>query len=314
MKAVMYHYVRRHDADLPHFTYLDVDSFERQLDYFSQHHRIASRADFEQSLKTCKPLQNTLVLTFDDGFADHYQYVRPALLARGLWGIFFVSTRPYTEGKLLDVHRTHYLLGRLGGAELLRRIRARLDDSMLQQERADLLRSQTYTRQNNSEAVTEVKRLLNYLIRSDRKEMLLDDLMHEVVTNEAALARGFYLSEEQIREMSQSDLAIGCHAHSHTLLSNLGRERQREEITVSTEILTRLTSGSLFRCFCYPYGGKHSYDENTLEFVAATNYTSGFSVEPRDITEEDLMVHKFELPRYDCNEFLHGRAVVGEPS
>jgi len=134
MKGVMYHYVREHRADLPYFTYLHVDDFERQLDYFARHYPVASKADFEHALATGIPLKNAVVLTFDDGLADHYHYVRPTLVKRGLWALFYLSTKPYTEAKLLDVHRIHYLLGRLGGQQLLARIEANLHQDMLLQE------------------------------------------------------------------------------------------------------------------------------------------------------------------------------------
>ena len=33
MRAVMYHYVRKHDSNFPYFRFLDLNNFRRQLDY-----------------------------------------------------------------------------------------------------------------------------------------------------------------------------------------------------------------------------------------------------------------------------------------
>ncbi|WP_341806182.1 hypothetical protein [Nitratidesulfovibrio liaohensis] len=115
MKAVMYHYVRRHDPELPYFTYLDFDSFRRQLDWFESVGRLASREEFEEALERGQPLPDVFVPTFDDGLVEHAQLVAHELERRGTFGVFFVPTAPLETGCILDVHRIHLLLGRHGG-------------------------------------------------------------------------------------------------------------------------------------------------------------------------------------------------------
>jgi len=310
MKGVMYHYVREQQDDLPWFTYLHIDDFECQLDWFMANHHVATQQEFEHALTTGTPLKNAVVLTFDDGLLDHYQYVRPALVKRGLWGIFYVPTKPYVEAKLLDVHRVHYLLGHLGGEQLLSLVKPKVNESMMLAERRHLLEANTYRKQNNHQAVTEVKRLFNYFLKPEYKASVLDALMQEVVPDEAALAQQFYLTQAQIAQMIADGLAIGNHAHSHTLLSNLSESQQAAEIKQSSDILQDLTQGKLAPSFCFPYGGKQSYTDGTLKLLADNGYQYGFSVDSRDIRQDDLLYAKFELPRYDCNEFPHGAAVV----
>ena len=46
MKAVMYHYVRPVAPDLPHFPYLSLADFDRQLDYFAGDYGFVSREAF----------------------------------------------------------------------------------------------------------------------------------------------------------------------------------------------------------------------------------------------------------------------------
>jgi len=314
MKGVMYHYVREACVSLPYFTYLHIASFERQLDYFAAHHHVANQAEFEQAIITGKPLHNAVVLTFDDGLADHDQYVRPALVKRGLWGIFYVPTQPYTDAKLLDVHRIHYLLGRLGGQQLLAMLTPKIHDDMILQERRALLATHTYQKQHNPQAVTAVKRLVNYFLKPEYKEAVLGAVMREVVGDEAALAQRFYLTRAQINSLIDDGLAVGCHAHSHTLLSHLSDDEQSREVAQSTAALQTFTGGRLFPSFCFPYGGKPSYTAQTLRLLPQHGYTSGFSVESRDISHHDLHHAPYELPRYDCNEFPHGSAVLGEPA
>src|SRR5512141_2911835 len=130
MKAIMYHYVRPSDPELPYFRHLDFEDFQKQLDYFDDHFGYVPYADFLQSLSAGEPTQG-VVLTFDDGFKDHYQYVFPHLRERGLWGIFYVPTGVYGQGKLLDVHRIHMLLGKYGGKTIFEALQCFITSDML---------------------------------------------------------------------------------------------------------------------------------------------------------------------------------------
>ena len=118
MKALMYHYVRPERADLPYFRYLHVEDFAAQLDWIEANFGFVSRPDFERTLATGQPAEGA-VLTFDDGFADHFDHVFPELARRGLWGVFYVPTGVYDRAELLDVHRIHLLIGRHGGVAVL---------------------------------------------------------------------------------------------------------------------------------------------------------------------------------------------------
>jgi len=311
MKAVMYHYVRDGNADLPHFVYLHVDDFEAQLDHFQEHYHILGRAELLDAIQSSTPVPNGIVLTFDDGLSDHYDHVFPALRKRKLWGIFYVPTLPYHSKRLLDVHRTHYLLGKVGGQAVLSAIRDMLADDDLLPDCDKRYATRTYQKQENEAATQEVKRLINYYIKPARRTSLLDKAMNIFCEDEQALACEYYLSQHEILEMIDAGMGIGCHSHSHTLLSNLTREEQKEEIMLSKNIIKTMTRGNQLDSFCFPYGGSHSYNGATLSILRAEGFKFSFSVDSRDITARDLSQFIFELPRYDCNEFLHGKATKG---
>ena len=96
----MYHYVRPDSSRLPFFRHLHIDDFRQQLDYFETNYELIDRERFLDSLNTGVAAPNGCVLTFDDGFKDHYQYVLPELTSRGLWGVFYVPTGMYESGEL----------------------------------------------------------------------------------------------------------------------------------------------------------------------------------------------------------------------
>ena len=104
--------------------------------------RISER--FMESLRNGVPVENSVVLTFDDGLCDHYD-VTQELLKRGLWGIFYISTGCYTTGKLLDVHRIHMLLGKYGGPPIYEALQEILaEDMVVEQELTSFFESIVY--------------------------------------------------------------------------------------------------------------------------------------------------------------------------
>lgn len=308
MKAIMYHYVRPAPEQLPYFRYLHIDDFARQLDWFARHDRFLSREEFCNACET-GDARDGIVLTFDDGLADHYSYVLPLLVERGLFGIFYVCTAPLERRKLLDVHRIHLLLGRLGGKAALRRLSECLDPAMLSDAHVKDFREATYCTQDNDGATTSFKRVLNYIISYQHREHLLDQLFAEAFGDED-YAQGFYLGTEQIREMNRLGMVVGSHGINHYVFSKLSVEQQNEEIRCSFDSLSRIL-GKPVTTFCYPYGGQHTFTDETVCLLERAGCQYAFAVDPRAVTSADLQGNRQVLPRYDCNMFPYGRASLG---
>ena len=68
------------------------------------------------------------------------------------------------------------------------------------------------------------------------------------------------------------------------------------------ELLKRIINKNI-DIFCYPYGGKVSYNQDTLKILKKLKFKLAYSVEPKDITLKYLKNQPYELPSYDCNLF-----------
>ena len=101
MKAIMYHYVRQYDPRLPHFRYLDVRNFAKQLDHFEKKYGFVTKDEFRKAIndKTLGDAKGKILLTFDDAMSFHYEFVFKELKKRKLWGIFYVPSQPYKNEK-----------------------------------------------------------------------------------------------------------------------------------------------------------------------------------------------------------------------
>jgi len=308
MKALMYHYVRPQPRDLPYFRYLHVDDFRNQLDFLAAADRFVGRDEFVAACRTGVAPSDGVILTFDDGFSDHYRHVLPCLAERGLWGVFYVPSGPYATGKLLDVHRIHMLLGAFGGQQVLDRLDARLEPSMLSHEHVAEFTTATYSRQTNDEATNRCKRLLNYYVSYQWRELLLDDLMRTFFGDERRLVDAFYMSPAELKEMNAAGMLLGSHSVSHPVFSKLNDADQEAEIRDSFAFLDRVVGPLPTRTFCYPYGGFHSFTPVTEQLLTKHGCQFSFNVEPRDIEDRDLKCRPQALPRFDCNQFPHGQA------
>ena len=58
------------------------------------------------------PKRDLCLLTFDDGLKEHYAEVMPILRERNIQGLFFIITRCPEEGRVVSVHKNHFLMAR----------------------------------------------------------------------------------------------------------------------------------------------------------------------------------------------------------
>ncbi len=306
----MYHYVQPGRSAPPHFRYLPLDSFRRQLDHFQSNGHIASQAELEHALATGRPEPGAVVLTFDDGLRDHHDYVLPELRARGLWALFYVATLPHTDGHVLDVHKVHLALGRRGGRRVLEELENVIRPEMLEPGYVAQLSGAIYRGHVEDEATALVKRWLNYYLKLQHRSFACEEVFRRSGGDAARDVEQHYASGPQLRAMRAAGLGIGAHSISHPLLSQLSDAEQEREVLGSIHALGELL-GEPVTSFCFPYGGEHSFNAHTLALLQRAGIRCCFSLEPRDISAADLQDRPLALPRYDCNQFPHGTSRVG---
>jgi hypothetical protein len=62
--------------------------------------------------------------------------------------------------------------------------------------------------------------------------------------------------------------------------------------------------------FCYPYGGRETFDDQTESLLADHGIKAAFAVDPRPVSPSDFD-RRFALPCFDCNMFPFGTASLG---
>lgn len=95
LTIVMYHYVRPiADSRYPQIKGLELALFKEQIQYFRENFHVITMEQVIDYLDGGDPLPDkAMLLTFDDGYIDHYRYVFPLLKEYGMQGSFLSLLR-----------------------------------------------------------------------------------------------------------------------------------------------------------------------------------------------------------------------------
>lgn len=296
MKSIMYHYIREHNEAFPNFNYLNKLTFNKQIKKFS-------KQGLFSSFKDILNFNNVIIPTFDDSLKDHI-WAAEQLKKNGAIGIFFIPTLPLISNKLLDVHKSHLILGKVNSNEALDQLNKVINKLKIKNFynlNHKLKYKKAYNKQIDNNKKIEFKKIINYYGNNKIKTKILDKLLNifEIKIN----AKNYYLSKKEIKYLTQMGMIIGSHGHSHLLMSKLSYNQQIKEISVNKKIIESITKKNC-DFFCYPFGWKHSYNDNTLKILKKKKFKFAFSVDYRNITRKDLKENVYKLPRFDCNQFL----------
>ena len=297
LTIVMYHYIRPiADSKWPRVKGLELEDFKGQLDFFQHHYQPIT---VDQMLSGEIPPKAALI-TFDDGYADHYQYVFPELKRRKLSGAFFPPARAVLEGKLLDVNKIHFLLASMDNHAILANHIDRIVE-ISKNLKSLAYYHDTYAKPNRFDTaeIIYIKRMLQVALPPILREKITDELFTRfVTTDEKAFATELYCSPSNLVEMVQNGMTIGGHGYAHNWLDSLTRDEQAQDLDHAMGMLQSIGALKNHFLFCYPYG---AYNDDTLDLLKARHCAAAFTTKfgPATITNGADML---QLPRFDTND------------
>lgn len=304
LTIVMYHYVRDPEKSaFPGIKGRRIGEFRAQLRHILENYTPVSVADVVASVRAKQELPpRAALLTFDDGYAEHYHTVFPILADVGVPGAFFPPVSPVRDGRLLDVNRIHFLVAVADPAALGAEI-----DAAVQAGRADygLKSPQEYrsewakaTRFDSAEVIY-VKRMLQVALPPDLRGRVSADLFsRHVSVDERGFAGDLYVTPEQLATMQGTGMYVGSHGATHEWLNRMDRENLRVEVDSSLEFLRGIGSPvDDYWVMCYPYG---AWSDDLLELLRERRCTLGLTTEVAvaRIGRCDPLL----LPRIDTND------------
>jgi peptidoglycan/xylan/chitin deacetylase (PgdA/CDA1 family) len=246
--------------------------------------------------------QRPVLLTFDDGYLDHFTNVFPLLDEMGVQGSFFPPARAVMDHKVLDVNKIHFILA---SVEDKRRIIDAIF-SMMDEARGgyDLETNEVFFRKlaqpNRFDPgeVIFIKRALQRDLPERLRKTILERLFIEFVTrDEPSFAMELYLSPDQLKCMRRNGMYVGSHGYDHVWLDTLEAKEQEKEVEKSLDFLKTVGCEIGQWAMCYPYGG---YNDSLLEILRRKGCKVGLTtrVGVADLSNESPLL----LSRIDTND------------
>lgn len=304
LTTVMYHYVREiKNSRYPGIKGLEIDGFKRQLDYLGSQYEFISAEQliaYITGVSVDFP-EKACLLTFDDGYRDHFDFVFPELIKRKISGCFFPPARPVEENTLLDVNAIHFILASATDTnrlfnDLNDELRARdFPESFIEQSISRLAQPGRY----DPAEIIYIKRMLQrelpFELRTEITRLLFEK---HVEKSEAEFSKELYMTAAEIEELVRSGMYVGSHTYHHFWLNAVDADTQEQEIDRSLQFLNNVGAPTRDWIMCYPYG---AYNADTLEILQRKNCAIGFTtkVGPSSLDRQAAL----EMNRFDTNDF-----------
>jgi len=214
--------------------------FQKQIQCISKQWPIISFNDLKQQQRDGKskaPLQ--VLLSFDDGYYDHFEYVFPWLKEHNIPATFFVCTDAIGEKyPLWDWYLYEKLKGR-------------------------------FTERQIQNFIFKYKKLM----ASERHKKILMEFGINVYH---AFEQERCMSWDEIRIMAKGGMTLGSHGCSHSSLAGTSFRISVQEIQES-KIKIEENIGQKCGVFAFPYGARDDFNNTLLEVVYRAGYEGCFS-------------------------------------
>ncbi|WP_442508727.1 polysaccharide deacetylase family protein [Novipirellula sp. SH528] len=304
--TIMYHYVRDlQRSRFPSIKGLSVEQFRGQVQYIKRHYHILTLAQCNAAIYAGESLpKNGILLTFDDGLLDHFTVVFPILMNEGLTGVFYPPGEAVVEGKVLDVHKIHFILASVSNVDRLITDLFVCLDQLRDATTNDLPSNDSLwsqyavaTRLDCKEVIFFKHVLQSGLPSAVRKQLLAQLFARYVSEDEVAFAAELYVSQDQMRTMANCGMEFGSHGWRHDWLNTLSEQEQIVDIDRSIDFLKDAGVWTPDWSMCYPYG---RYSDTTIDVLRARGCKTAFTVEVA-LSNTDKN-NAFKIARLDTND------------
>jgi len=102
------------------------------------------------------------------------------------------------------------------------------------------------------------------------------------------------LTRSELRDIADCGHTIGCHSHSHTMLSKIPREGWHGEIAVSKKILEDV-SGQALHDFSFPFGMRRHFSDGLRSYCASIGFktiATGIPSQHHSEKIDSLQIHR----------------------
>ncbi|KKG07377.1 polysaccharide deacetylase family protein [Methanosarcina sp. 2.H.A.1B.4] len=257
---LIYHRVTTLEND-PQLLAINPDNFYKQIEWLKKNYNIISIEELSDRLKDKKLPERSIVITFDDGYADNYLEALPILETLEAPATFFVTTG------IIDTDKEFWW------DDLERVFLSRIDlpPSLSLNVSGNICRFDVSNQKNKLNTYNELHPILKFQNPSNR-DLLVKSILDWSGLNYKGRKTHRTMTQKEVIKLSKSEYAtIGAHTKSHSPLSILSKEEQRKDIISSKEQLENWTNNQI-KYFSYPFGCKNDYNKNSIDICKELNF------------------------------------------
>ncbi len=257
---------------------LDARRFDAMMRFVAATFRVMTLGEAIDHLARDTLPPRSLVITFDDGYADNAEVALPIFQRLGLRGTFFVSTG-FLDG------------GRMWNDSVIECLRA---SSM---EKIDLAsyglgQQSLRTIDDRRNCIDLLLPRIKYMALQERTEAVLD---LQRICGVGDLPGELMMSSDQVRSMHQAGMEIGAHTVNHPILKSLSAVEAEREIGEGRHALESVLDAPV-DVFAYPNGKPgQDYDSSHVEIVRKLGFRGAVSTVPGVGRNGDDLL---QLPRF----------------
>jgi peptidoglycan/xylan/chitin deacetylase (PgdA/CDA1 family) len=278
---LLYHKVRPQASPL-FGTAVTPENFERQMRFLKRYYNIVDLNAFRYSKVFSKGSKDVVVITFDDGYRDNYQYAFKILSRLKIPATIFLTTDFIGTNRFLWYDKLAWIMYNAkvfpGKKDLMK---FQLPEEIAQ-------RFQIFFNLKSEEQVRILRSMAGglKLLSSKKRDDALSFLALACKVGKWPDKKDRpMLSWDEVKEMSERGISFGSHTKTHSRLSDLSENLVRKEVSQSKKIIEKYI-GKKVTAFAYPYGKEADYSESIYSilrdegFLYALTTTVGYETLP----------------------------------
>ncbi len=234
-----------------------AEKFQEQAKYLSENYDVISFRDLQDFTRGIKnPKKDCAIITFDDGYKEHYSNAFPILKKHRLCATIFLATE-YMEGKkAFWWERVAYSVAKTKKSHL--KIKGLNSIKLSDKKKA-------------------LKKILEKLksMQENKKIRLISEIESQLQAKAGSL-KSISLTWDQAREMCSSRIEIGSHTATHPILTKISLQEAKSDIIKSIKDIEKKT-GTRPIAFAYPNGMQKDMSKELDELLKKLGFAFSIS-------------------------------------
>jgi peptidoglycan/xylan/chitin deacetylase (PgdA/CDA1 family) len=268
-----------------------VKNFNDQMAYLAERYNVISLDEFVDSCKKIKPLpKNSVIITFDDGYKDNYDFAYPALKKYRLPATIFLTTGAIEKQDYLWWEKLAYAL------------------SVINSDSIEIKPLVLFSLKNRNAALKKIVQRLKRC-NDDEKNAVINKLLLSLKVS--LPKRRIYLNWDEIKKMTKNKVSFGAHTVNHPILTRIPLKQAEKEIRDSRRLIEQKINKKV-NSFSYPNGREHDFNDRIIGLLKKEGFSCAVTYIPGwNRPESDLFRLKRVFVRHSDDLVMFKNKMIG---